>query len=142
MLWKGILHFKQYLSSKRQRFRIKIFISCNCRTGFLLDFVTYIGSETQIQLNKKLRIPGSTVMTLVQSYLQKGHNLFEDNCFTSPDLFEVFHDNKTRACGRVCKTRFGMPNFTDKLDKDGSNYQHIDILLVVKWFDKKMLPYF
>ncbi len=57
MLWKGRLHFKQYIPSKRHRFGIKIFILCDCRTGFLLDFVIYVGSGTQIQLNKNFGIP-------------------------------------------------------------------------------------
>ena len=46
MLWKGRLHFKQYIPSKRHRFGIKIFIFCDCRTGFLLDFAIYVGSGT------------------------------------------------------------------------------------------------
>ncbi len=137
MLWKGRLHFKQYIPSKRHRFGIKIFILCDCRTGFLLDFVIYVGSGTQIQLNKNFGIPGSIVMTLMQSYLQKGHNLFVDNWFTSPALFEVLHANGTGACGAVRKNRFRMPNFTDKLGKGDSDYRHTDILLAVKWFDKR-----
>jgi len=46
MLWKVRLHFKQYIPSKRHRFGIKIFILCDCRIGFLLDFVIYTGSGT------------------------------------------------------------------------------------------------
>ena len=132
MLWKGRLYFKQYIQSKRHRFGIKRFIVCDCRTGFLLDFVIYVEPGTQIQLNKKLGIPGSIVMTLMQSCLQKGHNLFVDNQFTSPALFEVLHASRTGACGTVQKTRFGMPNFTDKLEKGDSDCRHTDILLEVK----------
>ena len=76
-------------------------------------------------------------MTLMQSYLQKGHNLFVDNWFTSPALFEVLHANRTGACGTVRKNQLGMPNFTDALEKGDSNYRHTDVLLAVKWFDKR-----
>ena len=137
MLWKGRLHFKQYIPSKRHRFGIKIFILCDCRTGFLLYFAIYVESGTQIQFNKKLGIPGSIVVTLMQSYLHKGHNLFVDNWFTSPALFKVLHANRTGAYGTVRKNRLGMPSFTDELEKGDSGYRHTDILLAVKWFDKR-----
>ena len=103
ILWKRRLHFTQYIRSKQHRFGIKIFILCDCHTGFLLGFVIYVGSGTQIQLKKKLGILGSIVMTHMQSYLQKGHNLFVDNWFTSPVLFEVLHANGTGACGTIRK---------------------------------------
>jgi hypothetical protein len=35
--WKGRLRRKQYIPSKRHRFGIKIFILCDCETGFVLD---------------------------------------------------------------------------------------------------------
>ena len=35
------------------------------------------------------------------------------------------------------KNRFGMPNFSDNLEKSGSDYRNTNILLVVKWFDKR-----
>ena len=30
-----------------------------------------------------------------------------------------------------------MPNFTDELGKGESDYRHTDVLLAVKWFDKR-----
>ena len=30
-----------------------------------------------------------------------------------------------------------MPNFTDELEKGDSDYRHTDVLLAVKWFDKR-----
>ena len=132
ILWKRRLHFTQHILSKQHRFGIKIFSLCDYRTGFLLDFVVYVESGTQILLNKKLGIPGSIVMTLMQSYLQKGHSLFVDTRFTSLALFEALHANGAGARGTIRKNRFEMPHFSGKLEKSDSNYRHTDILLAAK----------
>lgn len=67
--YKGRISFKQYIPSKRGRFGIKLFVLCDCRTGYILDFVIYIGSATKVHYDKELGVPGSIVMTLMQSYL-------------------------------------------------------------------------
>jgi hypothetical protein len=136
-LWKGRLSFKQYIPSKRHRYGIKIFILCDCLTGFVLDFEIYVGSQTYIERYEDLGVAGSVVMMLMRPYLQKGHNLFMDNWYTSPALFEVLHENLTGACGTVRKNRTGMPNFIDELTRGEIEYQHTDVLLALKWFDKR-----
>ena len=70
MLWKGRLSFKQYIPSKQHRYGIKLFILCDCRTGFVLDFVIYIRSETQTKYDKGLGIAGSVVISLMQIQLE------------------------------------------------------------------------
>ena len=130
ILWKGRLYFKQYIPSK-------IFVLCNCRTGFILDFIIYTGSQTEIQRNNQLGVSGSIIMTLMDSYLHKGHNLFIDNWYTSPILFELLHAKSTGACGTVRRNRIGMPNFMNKLKRGEHDYQHTDILLAESWLDKR-----
>jgi len=41
--WKGRLTFKQYIPSKRHRFGIKLFVLCDCKSGFVLDFWGNLG---------------------------------------------------------------------------------------------------
>jgi hypothetical protein len=36
MLFKGSLAFKQYIPSKRHRFGIKVFVLCDCETGYTM----------------------------------------------------------------------------------------------------------
>lgn len=59
MLWKGRLCFKQYISSKRHRFGVKLFILCDCETGAILDFIVYTGSNTEMTSFEDLGISGS-----------------------------------------------------------------------------------
>jgi len=48
-----------------------------------------------------LGVSGSIIMTLMQPYLDKSHNLFLDSWFTSPTLFEKLHTKSTGGCGTV-----------------------------------------
>lgn len=86
MLWKGRLSFKQYIPKKGHRFGVKFFVIVDCKTGIILGFIIYVGSETEIDTHDDLGISGSIVMTLMKLYLEKGHNLYVDNWYTSPKL--------------------------------------------------------
>lgn len=76
ILFKGRLSFKQFIPSKRNRFGIKSFIACDCKTGYILDIIVYSGSETEISVfQKNLGKSGNIVITLMKDYLGKGHSL-------------------------------------------------------------------
>lgn len=136
MLWKGRLAFKQYIPKKRHRFGIKFFVIVDCKTGIILDFIIYVGADTEIVNYEELGITGSIVMTLMNPYLGKGHNLYVDNWYTSPKLFDELYKNKTGACGTVKTNRSGMPKF--KKSKPGDvEHLHGGSLLAIKWHDKR-----
>ena len=138
MLWKGRLSFKQYIPSKRNRFGVKLYVLCDCRTGFILDFIPYTGSTTPIYYDKRLGASRSLVMKLMGKYLQKGHNLYVDNWYSSPALFEALHSMKTGACGTVRLNRIHLTNFqTMKLEQYQQVFRHTDILLALKWKDRR-----
>jgi hypothetical protein len=62
-------------------------------------------SETEIQHGEELEIPESILMTLMQPYLQKGHNLFMDSWYSNPVVFEQLHANSTGAFGTARPTK-------------------------------------
>ena len=45
LLWKGRLFFKQYIPIKCNRFGIKLFLLCDCKTRYILRFFIYTGNE-------------------------------------------------------------------------------------------------
>ncbi|CAF2645478.1 unnamed protein product [Rotaria sp. Silwood2] len=135
-LWKGRLHFKQYIPSKRNKFGIKLFVLCDCKTGFILDFIVYCGSKTELNYQKDLGVTGSIVTTLLERFLNKGHSLFVDNYYSSPALFEYLHQYKTGACGTVKKNRAGLPTFEEVEGPGGQVFYHTDNLLAFQWKDK------
>ncbi|CAF1017113.1 unnamed protein product [Rotaria sp. Silwood1] len=76
-------------------------------------------------------------MTLLQPYLDKGHNLFVDSWFTSVSLFEKLFERSTGACGTVRKDRLGLPEFEAKIEKGEQIYRNTNNMLVLKWHDKR-----
>ena len=45
-LWKGRLSFRIYISSKRERYGVKLFMLCESETGYLSSFIIYTRSST------------------------------------------------------------------------------------------------
>ena len=115
MLFKGRVAFKQYIPSKRHRFGVKLFVLCDCETGFILDLIVYSSNDTDIP---KMR-PGNpmgmsgSIVKMMQLYLGSGHVLYTDNWYTSPYLCQYLHDQKTGACGTVKPRRKHMPKFPE-----------------------------
>lgn len=136
MLWKGRLLFKQYIPSKRHRFGVKLFILCDCKTGAILDFIVYTGSDTEIDHITEQGISGSIVLTLLKPYLGKGHSVFLDNWYSSPKLYDELHKQKTGACGTIKKNRKNFPEF-ENLEKGEIMHLHNDNLMAIKWQDKR-----
>lgn len=137
--WKGRLTFKQYIPSKRHRFGIKLFVLCDCKSGFILDFLVYTGDNQHIDFNETLAQSGSVVSTLMSSYINKGHILYMDNWYSSPTLYEYLLKYNTGACGTVREKRKGMPVFPKKLHKGQciSATSENPNIIACKWKDKR-----
>ncbi len=63
------LSFNQYIPSKRHRFGVKFFILCDCKTKYILDFIVYTGTDTEIEKINNLGVARSIVMTQMKPYL-------------------------------------------------------------------------
>lgn len=139
VLFKGRLVFKQYIKSKRHRFGIKLYVLCDCETGYALDFIVYIGKDTDLHndANPHLGITGAVVVQLLTPYLNKGHSLYTDNFYSSPSLSQFLLDKKTNSCGTVRQNRKDMPQLTEKLKKGETSWRSSDKLLVIKWKDRR-----
>lgn len=139
LLYKGRLSFKQYIPSKRNRFGIKSFILCDCKTGYVLNFIVYAGSDSNVTkiTEKSLGKSGEIVISLLESYLGKKHTLFVDNWYTSPALFAYLHDNMTNACGTVKRRRKDMPTMNEKLKTGEICFRSSPNMLALKWQDKR-----
>jgi hypothetical protein len=51
----------------------------------------------------------ATVAGLMRRVENVGHELYTDNFFSSPDLFDDLHDRKINCCGTVRLNRKDMP---------------------------------
>lgn len=133
MLYKGRLSFKQYIPSKRNRFGIKSYMLCDCKTGYVQDIIVYCGRSTTIE-NAATGIgkSGAIVLSLLRPFLGKGHTIYLDNFYSSPALFNLLHNNSTNACGTVSKRRQGMPKFEERLKKGEACFRSSNSLLAMK----------
>ncbi|KAG8222799.1 hypothetical protein J437_LFUL005005 [Ladona fulva] len=136
MLFKGRLFLKQFIPNKRHRFGIKIFVLCDCETGYVLDFHVYTGSSINIE-EHNLGKSGDFIATLISPYLNKGHRLFVDNWYTSPVLFSWLYNRATNACGTVRRTRKEMPKMEERLKKGELTFRTSKELISIKWCDKR-----
>lgn len=140
MLFRGRVFFRQYIPSKRHRFGVKFFLLCDCETGYILDFLIYTGATTDVKdFTDRYDIgkTGSIVLTLLEPYVEKGHTLYVDNWYTSPNLFDTLHKMKTNACGTVKTSRKNMPKITTKLSSGEFTYRACEKLLTVRYKDKR-----
>lgn len=139
LLYKGRLFFKQYIPTKRSRFGIKSFIICDCKTGYILDFIIYSGKNSDVTEEvPSIGQSGNITLTLLKSYLGKGHTLITDNWYTSPHLYNLLHEKeKTNAFGTVRQNRKDMPKMEEKLKGGECVSRSTHNLLALKWRDKK-----
>jgi hypothetical protein len=137
VLFKGRLNFKQYIKTKRHRFGIKLYLLCDCETGYVSNFRVYTGKDTNIELNPDLGVSGSVVTTLIAPYLNEGHTVYTDNWYTSPALSLFLHKLKTNSCGTVRGNRKGMPSLSRKLLAGEVQSVTSDSLMAIKWCDRR-----
>jgi hypothetical protein len=136
VLFKGRLMFKQYIETKIHKFGIKLYMLCDCETGFVLDLIVYTGAQTEMESVPELGVSGGIVATLMKPYLNKGHS-YADNYYTSPTLSASLFDCKTNSCGTVRLNRKCMPVLRRKLTRGRTESLASQEMLAVKWRDHR-----
>lgn len=138
LLFKGRLRFKQYIPKKRSRFGIKIFVLCDVQSNYIIDYIVYAGAGTEIITgNADWGKSGDVVVSLLLPYLNKGHTIYLDNWYSSPDLFLWLNEKLTNAVGTVRKNRKNLPPLPEKLKKGEIQFKSSGTLLALKWMDNK-----
>ncbi|XP_066596503.1 piggyBac transposable element-derived protein 4-like [Prorops nasuta] len=71
--------------------------------------------------------------------LEKGHCLYIDNWYSSPDLYNKLYKLKTNVCGTVRKNRKHMPKALEskKLKRGEAAILQCKNISAIKWKDKK-----
>ncbi|KAK3792998.1 hypothetical protein RRG08_032261 [Elysia crispata] len=105
--YKGRLRFKVYNPMKPAKFGIKIYEVNESDTGYLLRMNVYIGSTEETPYHELVDLPdecSTTTKIVVGSLaycglLHKGHHVYLDNYYNSPELFNELTLLGTGACG-------------------------------------------
>ena len=85
VFFKGKVAFKQYIPKKHIRFGIKIYKLCD-RTGYTYDMEVYSGKDRK-RATIDMTVTHATVKQLIRSVQGRGHKLYMDDYFSSPDLY-------------------------------------------------------
>ena len=93
--YKGRVHFKCYNPKKPSKWHMKLFEVSDARTGYVVAFEIYCGrNSTRIVRDAEVLDPQcntttKTVIGLLQkgNLLGKGHHVYMDNYYSSPELF-------------------------------------------------------
>ena len=138
--FKGRLYFKVYSPNKPIRWGIKQYALCEARTGYALKLITYSGQNT-VPLLGDGGVTSSVVQHLLKDYEDKGHIVYMDNYYSSPQLFNVLEEKSIGACGTVRESRKNMPKtFPSKMKKgDPPAFKRCDNLVACAWHDTKRL---
>ena len=137
--FKGRISFKQYMKDKPTKWGYKLWVLADSRNGYTFRFDIYAGKRNTAT-NRGLTF--DVIDNLMQPLLNQGYNMYCDNYYTSPELFNYLFDHGTPACGTVRENRKGYPkaavNGLGKRDARGDyKWIRIERLLFVKWKDTR-----
>ena len=105
--YKGRLAFRQYMPAKPTKYGIKDFVLAEADTGYCLKFMTYTGKY--LFPRKDIPLTSQVVLDLLRGYEHKGHIVYMDNFYTSPELFYTLETLSIGACGTARTNRKHMP---------------------------------
>jgi hypothetical protein len=96
MKFRGRLSFVQCNRSKRARFGIKFYKICESSSGYCSYFKIYVGDDVT---DPSLPAGTNVVLNMSEPLLDKGHTLYLDNWYSSPNLCRRLTDRQTNAIG-------------------------------------------
>ena len=135
--WRGNIHFRVYNKDKPDKFGIKSYQLCD-EKGYCCQYELYTGKRGDVSVN------GATYdvcMRLMHRYLNRGHNLYVDNFYTSPILFSHLYEQGTGACGTLRINRKHVPDVIK--DSKPAKGDRIVVsngpLMIMKYHDKRQV---
>ena len=133
------LSFIQYMPKKPTKWGIKVWVCSDAHTGYIYSFDVYTGANSSIPVHPKGQAYG-VVMKLLESLLGKGHAVYMDNFYSSPELFEDLLSYKTLASGTARTNRKNFPKklkeFT-KMSRGDSKFLFHKNTTACRWYDNK-----
>ena len=100
------------------------------------ELYTGRGPQSEVGLTKRV------VLSLCEPIYDRGHHVYMDNYFSSPELYSVLLENQTGACGTLRTNHTGVPPLIKqaKLKKGSETICERDgDLLYIAWFDKRQV---
>lgn len=120
----------QNCNPKRRCIKMRLFVLCDVKTGYVLDFVV---QNTALKSKEEMELTNSVVITMMKPFLYRGHNLYIDNLYTSPALAHHLISMGTNVCGKVKESYKGLPRFRKVLQKGETESKHTGSVMALRW---------
>ncbi|GFQ89294.1 piggyBac transposable element-derived protein 4 [Trichonephila clavata] len=105
--FKGRIHFKQYIPKKRKQWGLKMYKIADA-TGYTYDMRVYLGKDKKENLSTSATY--NVVNAMTDCIKGKGHKVFMDSFFSSPELYrDLLKEKKINSCGTVRPNRKHFP---------------------------------
>ena len=144
--WRGRLSWKVFNPHKPNKFVMKTYAVAEAESGWIAGFDIYTGTSECAQysfglVNEEASTTTKIVIGLLafSGLLSKGHRVFMDNYYSSPELFFTLESLDTYACGTVRLNRKGLPMSLKRtrLRQGQGTFRRNGSLLALKYRDKR-----
>ena len=113
--FKGRVAFRVFEQNKPKRFHIRLYMVTEAKSGYVLAYIPYTRCPTSDRdvdgENLDAKETTKVVVSLLKKAraLDKGHEVYMDRFYSSPELATALYEHNTFVCGTVAPNRNGMP---------------------------------
>ena len=100
--FRGRCSFRKYMLSKPDKYKTKLFLLCDCLTGYTFNGMPYIGRQGN---HRNVGISAVVVKLFSQPLHFTGVNITTDNWFTSSQLATDLSQRQITLLGTMRKNR-------------------------------------
>ncbi len=144
--FKGRLGFKQYMKDKPTKWGIKVFVLADSHNGYVKTLQVYTGKGLEADgSSSDIGLCTKVCLDLMEGVDAVGLELYTDNYYTSPTLYQYIYDTlQVTACGTCRPNRVGFPIDELKVKATKHNRGHCDYLskgplVACSWVDKRSI---
>ena len=113
--WGG----KQYHKDKPVKWGVKVWMMCDAKSGYNLNFDVYAGKEKDLRDHiTNMGLASGVVLKLAQLLYGKGHIIYTDRFYTSPHLLHMLRQVDLSGCGTAMTNRKYFPKEIIKPKKE------------------------
>ena len=105
--FRGRVGFRQYIPSKPDKYGMKLFLLCDCASGYTFNGMPYVGREDN---GRHVGLAEHVVKTLVEPLHYSGINVTTDNWFTSTKLAADLLLKQITLLGTLKKNKSDIPS--------------------------------
>ena len=110
MPFRGWCNFLQSLSSRPDRYGIKIFGAADCENNYPLFGIPYLGKEEGDTSNRQENLRRNAAIKLASPFYKSGRNVTCNDCFMDVELASTLLKNGVTCAGTVRQNKRFLPD--------------------------------